>query len=125
MAGPAVGLRRAYDPPDGGYRVLVDRVWPRGLTRDALALDAWLRELAPSAALRKAFGHDPARWEAFRRDYLRELSAGEQQARMRELLESAGHRRIVLVYGARDTERNQAAVLREALLALVRRSPPE
>jgi len=116
-----IDIQRAYDDPAGGYRVLVDRVWPRGRTKESLQLDDWLRDLAPGAPLRKAFGHDPARWQAFRSAYLKELAAGDQQARMLSLLESAGGERIVLVYGARDTEHNQAVVLREALLALAPR----
>ena len=117
-AGPRIDIQRAYDAPAGGYRVLVDRVWPRGRDKQALQLDAWLRELAPSTALRKAFGHDAARWQAFRSAYLQELAADDQQARLRSLLACAGQAGIVLVYGARDTQHNQAVVLREALLAL-------
>lgn len=115
-------LERAYDAPERheGYRVLVDRVWPRGVTKASLALDAWERELAPSTALRKWFGHDPERWPEFHRRYKAELRGAEQRARMRDLLAAAGRRPIVLVFGAKDEEHNQAVVLREALSALRR-----
>src|SRR3546814_18073267 len=72
-----LAVKRAYDPPAkaDGQRVLVDRVWPRGVTKEALRLDAWLKEAAPSTALRKWFGHDPAKWDGFRERYFRELDA--------------------------------------------------
>ncbi len=111
----SVRLARAYDPPSGGHRVLVDRVWPRGRSREALAIDEWLPEVAPSAELRGWFGHEPARWEEFRVRYRRELEAPEQAARVRRLAELARSGDLVLVFGARDRERNQAVVLAEAI----------
>jgi uncharacterized protein YeaO (DUF488 family) len=111
----AVQIKRAYDPPapgDGG-RVLVDRVWPRGVTKDAIKIDAWLRDLGPSSEIRKWFGHDPARWEEFRRRYLRELQG--KKPLLRELVRHARRGKLTLVYGARDTLHNQAVVIKEFL----------
>ncbi|HJV00626.1 MAG TPA: DUF488 domain-containing protein [Burkholderiaceae bacterium] len=113
-------IKRAYDDasPDDGYRILVDRVWPRGRSRETLALAQWMRDIAPSDALRKWFGHDPQRWEAFQQRYLAELHTDEQLQRMRSLLADAAGQPVTLVYGAKDPEHNQAVVLREALLQL-------
>jgi uncharacterized protein YeaO (DUF488 family) len=113
-------IRRAYDDPtqEDGYRVLVDRVWPRGRSKETLKLDEWVRELAPGTELRKWFGHDPQRWDAFQQRYRSELDSEEMQARMRQLLSDAGGQPITLVYGARDEEHNQAIVLRDVLLHL-------
>jgi uncharacterized protein YeaO (DUF488 family) len=121
---PAVAIRRAYEPPapDDGYRVLVDRFWPRGRSKAALALDAWARELAPEPALIRWFGHDPARWDAFRARYREALAAPAQRERLAALLAEAGARRITLVYSARSESENQAVVLREALEALRRKA---
>jgi len=112
-----IRLKRAYDPPteDDGQRVLVDRVWPRGVARDAARLDAWERDVAPSTALRRWFGHDPARWEEFRRRYRAELGQPPASTALERLAERARRGRLTLVYSARDTERNQAVVLAEAL----------
>ncbi len=110
-------LERVYGdaPPTAGYRVLVDRLWPRGVAREALALDEWCRDVAPSAALRTWFGHDPQRWGEFRRKYLAELRDHEEPlARLRAI---AARQRLVLLYGARDTAHTHALVLRDALLA--------
>lgn len=118
-----VWLRRAYEPPgrNDGYRVLVDRVWPRGVSREALRLDAWDRDVAPSDALRRWYGHRPERWEEFRRRYRIELSEGAAQAALQALAERARAGRVTLVFGARDAEHSQAAVLRELL---EEREPP-
>lgn len=108
-----VGMRRVYDPPEAGedLRVLVDRVWPRGIARDKV--DLWLKDIAPSAELRKWFGHVPERWPAFHQKYLNEL-AGNPEA-VAELRKAGRGRAITLLYGARDRERNQAVVLAEYL----------
>ncbi|NCT66902.1 MAG: DUF488 family protein [Rhodanobacteraceae bacterium] len=113
-------LQRAYAEPGAhdGYRVLVDHFWPRGRSKDTLRLDEWARELAPSADLIHWFGHDPARWDEFRRRYREELAAPAQRERLQVLLAAAGSRRLTLVYGARSETENQAVVLREALMAL-------
>lgn len=115
-----IALQRAYDAPGphDGYRVLVDRFWPRGRSKDVLKLDEWARDLAPSAALIHWYGHEPERWQAFRQRYLEELAAPERRDRLRALLAAAGRRRITLVYGARTQTGNQAVVLREALRSL-------
>jgi uncharacterized protein YeaO (DUF488 family) len=109
-------LARAYDDdiPDG-RRFLVDRVWPRGVRKDELRLDGWLRDAAPSTELRRWFGHDPARWEEFRRRYTAELDARpEAWAPLREA-EREGD--VVLVFGAHDVEHNNAVVIRDRLRA--------
>ncbi len=113
----SIRIKRAYEEPeaDDGYRVLVDRLWPRGVKKEHLRLDAWLKELAPSPELRKWFGHDPARWEEFQRRYRAEFSAPEAQTLLTELAERAGLGPITLVYGARDEQHNGAVVLRELL----------
>lgn len=110
-----IHIKRVYDPParDDGFRVLVDRVWPRGKTRDALAIDRWLKEAAPSTDLRKWFNHDPARWEAFQQRYFKELQA--HAGVLRSLLAEAGDGPLTLVYAARDQRHNNAAALREHL----------
>lgn len=110
-----VALRRAYDPPgrSDGPRVLVDRVWPRGVSRERLKIVAWLKELGPSTALRKWFGHDPARWPAFRDRYRKELAA--KRTLLDELARYARRGKVTLVFGARDPVRNQAAVIKEVL----------
>jgi uncharacterized protein YeaO (DUF488 family)/tellurite resistance protein TehA-like permease len=99
-----IAIKRAYEEPapGDGYRVLVDRVWPRGRSKDALALGEWARDLAPSARLRTWFCHDPAKFDAFTERYRDELAAPEQQARLRSLLAAAEGRTLTLVYGAKD-----------------------
>ena len=118
----SVRLKRAYEPPapSDGYRVLIDRLWPRGVKRESACLDEWARELAPSTELRRWFGHDPARFAEFRQRYLEELSA--QEVKLRELRGRARETTLTLVYGARDTEHNDAVVLAE-LLREARREP--
>ena len=110
-----VRLKRAYDPAStsDGYRVLIDRLWPRGVTREKARLDEWARELAPSAELRSWFGHDPSRFAEFSRRYNAELVA--QRRKLRELRRRAREGRVTLVYGARDTEHNDAVVLATVL----------
>ena len=112
-----VRLRRAYEPPEpgDGVRVLVDRIWPRGRSREDLRIDQWARELGPSDELRRWFDHDPARWEEFRARYRRELAAPDQAGRLDALAGRARHGTVTLVYGARDEEHNQARVLAEEL----------
>jgi uncharacterized protein YeaO (DUF488 family) len=121
----SVRLQRAYDDPqsDDGHRVLVDRVWPRGRTKADLHLDAWLRDLGPSTALRKWFGHDPDRWNEFQTRYRAELADPERARALDELARIARTRRITIVYGARDREHNQAHVIAsEIVRRLERRS---
>jgi uncharacterized protein YeaO (DUF488 family) len=112
-----VRLKRAYEPSarSDGYRVLIDRLWPRGVRREEAKLDEWARELAPSAELRRWFGHDPDRFDEFRRRYTHELA--EQDGKVRELRRRARNGTLTLVYGARDQEHNDAVVLAEILRA--------
>ena len=116
-----IRLHRAYDPPEpgDGYRVLVDRIWPRGRSKEALALDAWRKDLAPSPPLRRWFGHDPARWAEFERRYLGELATADPG----DLPERCRAGTVTLVYGARDERHNHALVLREYLLRQAGRRP--
>ena len=102
-------------PADDGYRVLVDRVWPRGRTKEHLRLDEWARDLGPSTQLRKWFGHDPARWTEFQLRYLAELADPGRSRTLDELAERARNARLTLVFGAHDTEHNQARVIADEL----------
>ena len=109
---PRLQIGRVYDPPsvDQGFRVLVDRLWPRGLRRDAAAVDLWLKDIAPSAELRTWFSHDPGRWPEFVRRYQAELDAHpEPVSRLGALLRA--HGRLTLLYAARDTAHNHAVAL--------------
>jgi len=110
-----VRTKRVYDEPspDDGTRVLVDRVWPRGMKKDQARLDLWYKDVAPSTALRKWFGHDPARWDSFRRRYRKELDAHEEA--VRALRRLARKHTLTLVFSARDSEHNNAVALREYL----------
>ena len=113
---PDIRLKRAYEPPspEDGTRVLVDRLWPRGVRKAEAAIDCWLKEIAPSSELRRWFGHDPSRWEEFRRRYRAELSARpELLDKLRALAEQGT---LTLVYAARDEDHNQAVALRGMLL---------
>ena len=106
-----VRLKRAYEPsaPSDGYRVLIDRLWPRGVSRKEARLDEWAQALAPSGELWRWFGHDPARFGEFRRRYTAEL--GDQEEKLRELRRRARKGPVTLVYGAHDREHNDAVVL--------------
>ena len=122
MAASNVRLQRAYDEPemDDGYRVLVDRVWPRGRTKEALRLDAWARDLGPSTQLRKWFGHDPARWPEFQSRYHAELAEADKAQALDALASQARRGPVTLVYGARDREHNQARVIADELERRIR-----
>jgi uncharacterized protein YeaO (DUF488 family) len=110
-----IRLKRAYEPAarTDGHRVLIDRLWPRGVSRRRAKLDGWEKELAPSPELRQWFGHDPERFGEFRRRYIEELRS--QRQRLTALRRRARERTLTLVYSARDTEHNDAVVLAEAL----------
>ena len=110
-----IRLRRVYDAPgsEDGFRVLVDRLWPRGLAKEKLACDLWLKEIAPSPGLRRWFGHVPERWEEFRRRYIAELD--HQPELVAQLRERARTSPLTLLYAARDEVHNQAMVLKEYL----------
>ncbi len=117
MTDARVVLQRAYDEPsaEDGYRVLVDRVWPRGRTKEHLRLDTWARDLGPSTELRKWFGHDPTRWAEFQRRYHAELANADRSRMLDALAEHAHEGRVTLVFGAHDTEHNQARVIADEL----------
>ncbi len=111
----SVHIKRVYDAPDDsdGERVLVDRLWPRGLTKDAARIDHWLKDVAPSSGLRAWFGHRPERWDEFKRRYFRELDA--KSADIDRLHATARRRRVTLLFGTRDMVHNNAAALQEYL----------
>jgi len=111
-----IRLKRVYDPPspDDGYRILVDRIWPRGVSEESARVDLWLRRIAPSDELRRWYGHEVAKWPEFRSRYAEELSSHQ------ELLDLIGdierHKKTVtILFGARDEEHNQAVVISEVL----------
>ena len=120
-----VNLKRAYEKPSlsDGTRVLVERLWPRGLTKDAVALDAWLKDVAPSDELRRWFHARPGLWPAFRKKYLTELANPEASRALEELYSLAGKKRqLTLVFAARDQEHNNAVILKQLLEGM--RKPP-
>lgn len=110
-------LKRAYEPAaaDDGARYLVERLWPRGVKKEALRVEAWLKDVAPSDALRRWFGHDPKKWEEFRRRYFKELD--HNTAAWEPLQQAARRGTVTLVYSAHDTEHNNAVALKEYLEA--------
>jgi uncharacterized protein YeaO (DUF488 family) len=110
-----IRLKRAYDRPaaDDGYRVLIDRLWPRGRKREELSIDAWLKDLAPSNELRKWFNHAPARWDGFQERYREELEPRREA--LRELARRAEAVTVTLVFGAKDVEHSNAAALKAIL----------
>ena len=112
-----IAIKRAYEAAsaEDGYRVLVDGLWPRGIPKAQLKIDAWMREIAPSAALRKRYCHDPEKWEEFRKKYHGELSKAPRKALLDALVERARKDQVTLVFGARDAERSNAAVLAEMI----------
>ncbi len=113
-----ITLRRVYDK-DGsgeGLRVLVDRLWPRGLSKDDLKIDVWARDIAPSSQLRRWYSHDPGKWVKFKEAYWKELESKEEE--VKAILDQAHGRSLTLLYAAKDRERNNAVVLREFILKL-------
>ncbi|MEZ0249085.1 MAG: DUF488 domain-containing protein [Thermoproteus sp.] len=113
-----IKTKRVYEEPslDDGVRVLVDRLWPRGLSREQAKVDYWLKEVAPSDELRRWFGHDPEKWEEFKERYWRELDAKRDVVeRLVEIIKTSGT--VTLLYAARDPDRNNAVALREYLKA--------
>jgi uncharacterized protein YeaO (DUF488 family) len=110
-----IRLKRAYEPAvkDDGTRLLVERLWPRGLTREKAAIDEWLKNIAPTPELRRWYGHDPGKWAIFRRRYLDELRGNSEE--VQRLRARAKEGPVTFVYAARDEKRNSAVVLREYL----------
>jgi uncharacterized protein YeaO (DUF488 family) len=120
-----IKLKRAYDPvsPTDGIRLLVERLWPRGLSKEKLKLDGWVREVAPTTELRKWFGHDPVKWSQFRARYFRELDSRPES--WRSIVSFARRGTVTLVYSSHDEEHNNAVALREYLqLKTGRRATP-
>ena len=117
-----VRIRRAYEPPlpEDGRRVLVERLWPRGVRKENLFINGWLKELAPSTELRQWFAHDPARWEEFQRRYREELRGERQQELLDELAQQASRRNLTLIYSSREERFNSAIALREIIEERVR-----
>lgn len=125
---PVLQIKRAYDDtePADGYRILVDRLWPRGLSKEALHLDEWVKDIAPSNETRKAFGHDPARMDEFRARYLAELEHNPEAPAFREqVAQKLRHGNVTLVYAAHDAQNNQAVVLRDWLLKQMKANAAE
>ncbi len=112
-----IRVKRIYEPPElaDGYRLLVDRIWPRGVSKERACLDSWMKEVAPSTELRRWFGHDASRWHEFKRRYAVEL--GARQDLVAEILSLARDRPVTLLYSARDPDHNQAVALAEYLAA--------
>jgi uncharacterized protein YeaO (DUF488 family) len=117
-------LKRAYDlaSMSDGTRILVERLWPRGLSKTSLRVDAWPKDVGPSSDLRKWFGHDPTRWHAFRRRYFRELDARPDA--WRPIASAARRGPVTLVYSSRDERHNNAVALRDYINAKLRGRPP-
>jgi len=117
--GVRIRVKRVYDEPSGddGFRVLVDRLWPRGMKKGDVRVDLWLPDVAPSTALRKWFSHDPSKWEEFKRRYFVELD--EKKEVIKRLVEIARKGTLTLLFSARDVEHNQAVALREYLVSLI------
>ena len=115
-----VRIKRAYEKADtsDGYRVFVDRLWPRGIARQELTFHEWNKDLAPSPPLRKWFGHKPENWRKFRESYQVELSTPEQRRRMMELIEAAQGQPITIIYAAKDPDHNHALILAEEINGL-------
>ena len=109
-------VKRVYEKPskNDGWRVLVDRLWPRGMTKEAASADVWLKDIAPSDALRKWFGHEPEKWTAFRRKYRAELAKKKEMISELRKMEKE-HGTLTLLYGAKDEQHNQAVALAEVL----------
>jgi uncharacterized protein YeaO (DUF488 family) len=116
-----IQVKRVYSAPSkqDGVRILVDRVWPRGFSKERARIDEWRKELAPSTALRKWFAHEPAKWMGFQARYRKELAASGLIEALRELAARGGHEAITLIYSAADEQHNQAVVLKEFLEELI------
>jgi uncharacterized protein YeaO (DUF488 family) len=117
-------IKRVYDPASegDGERILVDRLWPRGVTKEAARISSWMKELGPTTELRKWFGHDPSRWEEFRRRYAGELQARDRQALLGDLAARSRQGVVTLVFGARDREHNHAIVLKNIVNGIVKKA---
>lgn len=114
-----IQIKRIYEAPseDDGYRVLVDRIWPRGVSKQAAKLDDWIKDVTPSPELRVWFGHDPERWEEFKFQYSTELKGKAQMACIKDLTERGSYGTVTLLYAAKDDHHNHALILLDALHA--------
>ncbi len=114
-------IKRVYEKKSAadGHRIYIDRLWPRGVTKEEAAFDEWLKELAPSDELRRWFGHQPEKFREFRQKYIKELSRPEPHARMQQIADTASKRDVTLLYSAKDTEHNDAVVLAELIKNLM------
>lgn len=112
-----IQIKRAYETASkkDERRILIDRLWPRGITKQALRLSAWFKELAPSTELRKSFGHDPKHWKSFQTKYKKELKSSAARAKLSELVQFAKKATVTLLYGAKDESHNNAVVLKELI----------
>jgi uncharacterized protein YeaO (DUF488 family) len=110
---PAVQIKRVYEPfaTTDGFRVLVDRIWPRGINKETAHADVWLKEVAPSTALRKWFNHEPGKWPEFTRKYTAELKRSDAMEQLLDIIRK--HKKVTLLYSAHDEQHNQALVLQE------------
>ena len=117
MSRKTLSIKRVYQPPDkeDGFRVLVDRLWPRGLSRERAQINLWLKDIAPSDALRRRYHSDPAAWEEFKTAYYAELKQPAEQSAVRDLLDRLSREPITLLFAARDETRNNAVALKEWL----------
>jgi len=117
MSRQPLSIKRVYQPPDNedGVRVLVDRLWPRGLSRERAQIDLWLKEIAPSDAMRRRYHGDPAAWEEFKTAYYAELKQPPAQSAVRDLLDRLSREPVTLLFAARDETRNNAVALKEWL----------
>lgn len=110
-----IKVKRIYEPPtrDDGKRVLVDRLWPRGIKKEDASIDEWLKDIAPSDALRKWFAHDPERWEEFKKKYINELKSKSDL--LKRINQEARHKTVTLLFAAKDEKHNNAVILKEIL----------
>lgn len=112
-----IQIKRVYEAPEksDGVRLLIDRLWPRGIKKSELSLDEWIKELAPSSEIRNKFGHDPDNWKEFKSEYLKELRSPEAKEKLEEITKLARKMNLTLLYSARNEEYNNARVLKEVL----------
>ena len=110
-------LKRAYEPVEStdGKRILIDRLWPRGVSKSEARVDEWLKDLAPSTELRTWFGHDPQKWEEFRKRYIKELSSPDKTGLLEDIARRARRETITLIYSAKDTEHSDVKVLEQLI----------
>jgi uncharacterized protein YeaO (DUF488 family) len=116
-------IKRAYDKPEGsdGKRILIDRLWPRGISKADARIDEWLKDLGPTTELRKWFGHDQDKWEEFRSRYIKELSAPDKQAHLERIAQQAGQTNVTLIYSAKDTEHSDVKVIEELITRIMKK----